>query len=233
MDTDSKTIEKDSFCYIHTDTKSALKCFKCGKTICARCVKYVFGCNYCEACANSAKISVGSVIYSKDSLKYYENKANKTAIKKMSFKYAFRVLIIIFIIAGISKRNSVASWIYDRIPKLGIKEGKMTPIKNIIELSGIKIKDTKEIPNQFFVKTQLILFAKKIELDIKMNEGYPVDLTGYLRANFETKIEGKDIAIDPWGTEYKMKKMTEGYVISSAGPDKAFDTEDDIGQNFK
>lgn len=37
------------------------------------------------------------------------------------------------------------------------------------------------------------------------------------------------IAYDPWGTQYRGKLIGERVRVISAGPDKAWDTEDDVG----
>ena len=33
---------------------------------------------------------------------------------------------------------------------------------------------------------------------------------------------------DPWGTEYQYSRMANDYSVKSAGPDKIFDTKDDV-----
>lgn len=238
MDFDSKTVNSQltvDECYLHPGKKSALKCFKCSRTICSECVHYIYGCNYCETCAGSMKVGISSsgitpLIYSQDSLKYYGKKITKKNYFGMIFKYALRLSLLVLIIIGISNRGALALWITKKLPS-GTE--KIKPLK-IFGLN-IDINEAQEIPKRVFVQTQLVVFARHLAMDINMNQGsYPVNLAQYLRSNFEVDNKGtnKDIALDPWGTEYILRKKNEGYVILSAGPDRIFDTKDDIQHNF-
>ena len=95
-----------------------------------------------------------------------------------------------------------------------------------------KAKMLKEIPKKLFVQTQLSFFARKVKMDMRMNYGVPVNFADYLRNNFESSKKDHDIAIDPWGSEYVLRKIGNKYIITSRGPDGMLNTEDDIDRKI-
>lgn len=52
----------------------------------------------------------------------------------------------------------------------------------------------------------------------------------FLRANLRTRAGGdkRDVARDAWGTEYQLAVKQDGFEVRSAGPDKRWQTDDDL-----
>ncbi|MBF0198657.1 MAG: type II secretion system protein GspG [Planctomycetes bacterium] len=62
----------------------------------------------------------------------------------------------------------------------------------------------------------------------KFTQGsYPKDLLEYLHSKTKN-LSGKTIGADPWGTLYRYESSRSGFKISSAGPDRTFESEDDV-----
>lgn len=61
------------------------------------------------------------------------------------------------------------------------------------------------------------------------------EFSQYLRKNLKRRasLSNEDLALDPWGTPYRyQRKAQSGFRVSSAGPDKAFQTKDDINKEY-
>jgi hypothetical protein len=61
----------------------------------------------------------------------------------------------------------------------------------------------------------------------------PEEFAVYLKKNMRIKGQaagdtGRDVSKDPFGTEYRLTYEDGGVKVTSAGPDKTFDTPDDV-----
>lgn len=73
--------------------------------------------------------------------------------------------------------------------------------------------------------------AHFIELDVVTGTPMPTpeQFGEYLRKNMRNPGKPRDFALDQWGTPYKLVvEGRSGFEIVSAGPDKSFDTDDDV-----
>jgi hypothetical protein len=56
----------------------------------------------------------------------------------------------------------------------------------------------------------------------------------YVRKNMKTKVgQTRDTSLDNWGTTYRYEILPSEFRVSSAGPDKAYNTSDDIVTGYK
>ena len=63
---------------------------------------------------------------------------------------------------------------------------------------------------------------------------YPNDLRALIEASGDEEpiLDGGDAVLeDPWGTEYKYERKGSRIIVTSAGPDLSFGTEDDVSSN--
>ena len=72
---------------------------------------------------------------------------------------------------------------------------------------------------------ELVQIEKALEGYRNLNREYPADFERFLEDSFASRL--KRVTVDSWGTPYRFEREEGGYVIRSAGPDRAFDTRDD------
>ena len=76
--------------------------------------------------------------------------------------------------------------------------------------------------------------AKMIYLD-HIGDTYVAEsqFPDYCRKNLLTKVGNtRDTSLDRWGTYYRICYSPGNFKVQSAGPDKVFDTEDDIQSGY-
>lgn len=77
-------------------------------------------------------------------------------------------------------------------------------------------------------RANMASLAREVHLYIAMQGGYPKslkELQEFRRPPLSTK--------DAWGTTIEYERLSgESFRLISAGPDRAFDTEDDISQDY-
>ena len=72
---------------------------------------------------------------------------------------------------------------------------------------------------------ELVQIQKALERYQSLNREYPADFERFLEDSFASRL--KSVTVDSWGTPYRFEQGEQGYIIRSAGPDRAFDTQDD------
>lgn len=77
--------------------------------------------------------------------------------------------------------------------------------------------------------------AKMIYLDaIGETRILPEQLVEYCRKNLLTKPgQERDTSLDRWGTTYRLTYSGKSFKVQSAGPDKVFDSSDDIISGYR
>lgn len=98
------------------------------------------------------------------------------------------------------------------------------------------MKDGSEAIDKFQVaatqNVELNGIAQAVAMDYTESNKLPIDnFDEFLRANMRTasgKPPKRDPAIDPWETPYKLKQIHNGFQVMSAGPDKSWETDDDM-----
>jgi len=77
--------------------------------------------------------------------------------------------------------------------------------------------------------------ARAIRIDYEDSHRLPLDnFSQFLKQNM-VEASGKstrDHSRDSWGTPYRLQQTATGFAILSAGPDKVWETADDIRQEF-
>lgn len=98
------------------------------------------------------------------------------------------------------------------------------------------MKDGSEAVDKFQIaatqNVELNGIAQAVAMDYTESNKLPIDnFADFLRANMRTasgKPPKRDPAIDPWETPYKLEQIHNGFQVMSAGPDKSWDTGDDM-----
>jgi hypothetical protein len=126
---------------------------------------------------------------------------------------------------GYQNKSFVMDWVF--------KKGYGSVLKNISPELTKLIEDAKttnpmDIVRNPVANIQLKTFAKGLEFYKTVYGNYPNDFESFVRDNFESEAEGKDITKDAWGQSYKYVNKGNTYELSSAGPDGTFGTDDDI-----
>ena len=105
----------------------------------------------------------------------------------------------------------------------GASKGGMERYKPIIDF-------TKRIAAQ----AELNNLSKMIRLDSIGEEELPNDsnFPDYIRSRMDTQGK-RDPSKDMWLTMYRIRRKGSVIIISSAGPDKRFDTKDDVASRIQ
>lgn len=120
---------------------------------------------------------------------------------------------------------------------------KMMPIAALGVAGAVGVsamKDGSEAVDKFRVSAtqnvELNGIAQAVAMDYTDSNKLPIDNFGeFLRANMRTasgKPPKRDPSIDPWETPYKLTQVHNGFKVLSAGPDKAWDTKDDLEHHY-
>lgn len=86
------------------------------------------------------------------------------------------------------------------------------------------------------VQAEINDYARRIQNDSAIGEPVPAPETfgDWLRKNFHKADDvHRDQGVDLWGTPYVLRMTAEGARIISAGPDKIYDTADDLVANAR
>jgi hypothetical protein len=108
----------------------------------------------------------------------------------------------------------------------------------ILVLYGIykgleKAKPLIHVFERFTVEVEVTNIIRFMQTDAVGSElPTPEAFEGYLKKHVKTAIPGRDTSLDYWGTPFKLEIHERIVIISSAGPDKQFGTEDDIHGSF-
>lgn len=73
-----------------------------------------------------------------------------------------------------------------------------------------------------FVPGRLQAMSEELGARVMRGEGYPADWSYWLRREFSGS------AMDPWGHEYYMRQIPDGFEVGSNGPDGVKGNADDI-----
>jgi len=99
------------------------------------------------------------------------------------------------------------------------KDGLMGTVQKLMNVS--KLSQVQDEVNEI---------SEMVYSDHLKGEGpTPRDFAFYLRGKrAPASGEVRDMAQDPWGTNYKYLRNSKRYLVRCAGPDKTFNTPDDI-----
>ncbi len=117
---------------------------------------------------------------------------------------------------------------------------KMMPIVAMGIAGGVGAKAMKEgaeVVDKFQVaatqNVEIRGIADAVAMDYTDNNpSLPIDnFSDFLRENMRTadgQPPKRDPSLDPWGTPYVLFQVNKGFKVLSAGPDKLYETEDDL-----
>jgi hypothetical protein len=97
-----------------------------------------------------------------------------------------------------------------------------------------KLKPLLDIGNVVVAQKEVSTIVRSISLDAVTGDqpdDDPEAFAEYLRSSLHRKTGSheRDLSEDPWGTPYHLNyRSNERFVVMSAGPDKVFQTNDDI-----
>jgi TPR repeat protein len=111
-------------------------------------------------------------------------------------------------------------------------------VAGAVGVSGMK--DSANVVDKFQVaaiqNVELNGIAQAVAQDYTESNRLPIDnFADFLRSNMRTasgKPPDRDPAIDPWETPYKLEQIHNGFQVLCAGPDKTWDTDDDLIHPF-
>ena len=98
------------------------------------------------------------------------------------------------------------------------------------------MKDGSNVVDKFQIaaiqNVELNGIAQAVAQDYTESNQLPIDtFAEFLRSNMRTasgKPPKRDPSIDPWETPYKLEQIHNGFQVLCAGPDKTWDTDDDM-----
>ena len=223
-------MEQTYYCYLHTDRISQIVCTACGKRLCNSCARFSFGKNLCDSCFTAERTKAART-YS-DPLRYSARKVQKKDYTGLTLKYITRFMLLLIVAGIVIFKSEVYAFLKETLPA-GIKEQLESTLnsgKNIFALDE-KLEKLKETTGKIagsLATKEMNGFVGQIGLHYKETGQNPLDFSGYVRRNFESKDKSKDVAKDLWGTEYRFEGNNEGFSIISAGVDREFGTGDDV-----
>lgn len=97
-----------------------------------------------------------------------------------------------------------------------------------------KLKPLLDVSNVVVTQKEVSAIVRTISLDTVTEDkprAEPELFANYLRRSMYRKTgpQDRDLSKDPWGTPYRLKYLgTDRFLVVSAGPDKIFQTNDDI-----
>ena len=101
----------------------------------------------------------------------------------------------------------------------------------VLLLIVVTVSNVSMGPNPHAMRdaTRASLNAIRIELDFfRQDHGrFPTEGEGL---DILTQPSGNPLPLDPWGNSFRYRVINGKPAVDSAGPDMAFDTDDDIGK---
>lgn len=76
-------------------------------------------------------------------------------------------------------------------------------------------------------REQMFLYSKWFNRHFDLQQRFPVSAEEFAAAAQQQHGNADDVRIDPWGTPYAVNYAPLWFTVQSAGPDGAFDTDDD------
>ena len=93
-----------------------------------------------------------------------------------------------------------------------------------------KVKAFLGSTQEVTVQYEIGEIVKIIELDYLTEQRFPEPNTfpEFLRSNMRSRAKARDTAKDQWGSDYTLELKNGTAIVRSAGPDKQYNSNDDI-----
>jgi hypothetical protein len=165
-----------------------------------------------------AKVSDKFMRVASDTIIRSDNIVLKSSPKRSNFngkKFTlnFIYLLIIFIFFQTPFAKPLKGWMY----KFYKQPDKISYVLNYLKIERCEIDMTS--------------IGKIVLIHYKSSNTFPPDLENYINKSFPNG-DKKDHSKDPWGNSFIFEKQTNGFKVTSAGPDQKKGTKDDVVKSF-
>jgi hypothetical protein len=94
-----------------------------------------------------------------------------------------------------------------------------------------RVEKIGELKRTMVVQTEMGHILNQLKLNAIQDDSFRVgDLSNFIRTHLRTP--GRDASLDPWGTPYHIKQIGSRILLLSAGPDRQWNTADDIQESI-
>ena len=185
-----------------------------------------FGASVCEMCSGTSDVQQS--VRAKDPIVYRTPEKPAAAQSFITFKLIKRIVFGAVMVFVAQNYQEVSAWTAKTAspyvsPYLTKIKGLVPDIKKVIGKANVQNMAVGKV-----VEAQLLLFASGLNTYRTMNDEYPNDFGQFIRENYTSEAQNKDMTLDPWGTPFQYAKRENGYELRSAGADKMMNTSDDV-----
>lgn len=208
-------------CSMHPKISAVFSCNRCHKPLCQECRRQRFGTSYCQGCFEAVVVQAprpsGPLVTPQASR---SKDAGPSWLNASLFK---KVVMAGIVIALVQNFQSIKAMVVKSAAPLTEKMSSVPGVGTMVNPAEAQQRGLVGT-----VKAQLASFASGLATHKSMNGQYPDDFNEFVRQNFQTDAEHKDMTRDAWNNPYQYTKRGNGYEIRSAGPDLLWGTADDV-----
>jgi len=99
-------------------------------------------------------------------------------------------------------------------------------LKHSLTIAGQLVKTFGDSTNAGLSAANLLRIDSALQREHLMEDGYPSDFNAFMARSFHGNPART--RLDSWGRAFRYERRPEGYVIGSSGPDRRFNTGDDL-----